>query len=73
MHMDDLALVSDSEAGLQYMLDIVTRYAAEWRSELNALKSAIMVFGESKNSRDLLRQMQCIKAGYGLRSVCKNK
>ena len=38
MHVDDLALVSDSEAGLQYMLDIVTRYAVEWRYELNALK-----------------------------------
>ena len=38
MHVDDLALVSDSEVGLQYMLDIVTRYAVEWRYELNALK-----------------------------------
>ena len=56
MYADDLALISESEADLQHMLDIVSAYAADWRYELNALKSAVLVIGESKNSRVLLRQ-----------------
>ena len=57
MYADDLALISESEADLQHMLDIVPAYAADWRYELNApLKSAVLVIGESKNSRVLLGQ-----------------
>ena len=56
MYADDLALISDSETGLQHMLDIVSLYAAKWNYELNARKSATVVIGESQNSRDLLRQ-----------------
>ena len=56
MYADDLTLISDSETCLQHMLDIVSLYAADWKYELNAMKLAIVVIEESKNSRDLLRQ-----------------
>ena len=40
------------------MLDNVSAYAVDWWYELNALKSAVLVIGESKNSRVLLCQSQ---------------
>ena len=43
MYADDLALISEYEADLQHMLDIVSAYTVNWRYELNALKSAVLV------------------------------
>ena len=51
MYADDLALISDSAAELQLMLNIVDSYSSYWRYSINARKSAILVFGESPNSR----------------------
>ena len=51
MYADDLALIADSAVRLQALLDIVSRYATKWRYQVNALKSGIMVFGESPRSR----------------------
>ena len=56
MYADDLTLISASAADLQSMLDIVSRYASLWRYELNAQKSAILVFGESAVSCRQTRQ-----------------
>ena len=51
MYEDDLALIIDSPATLQSMLNIVHRYALCWRYHLNGVKSVVMVFGESTCSR----------------------
>ena len=51
MYADDLALISDSEAGLQHMLDIVSEYAHLWRYRFNLSKSSVLVFGETSVSR----------------------
>ena len=48
MYVDDLALVSDSPAELQAMLNIVCTYAGKWRYNLNAGKSFVMVFREPR-------------------------
>ena len=55
MFADDLALIDESPAGLQQMLDIVSAYAMELKYEFNANKSAILVIGESKHTRETLR------------------
>jgi len=53
MYADDLALIADSEAELQSMLNIVSSYAFLWRYEFNAQKSSVLVIGESPVSRKL--------------------
>ena len=48
MCMDDLALIANSSTDLQAMLEIVFPYSVQWRCyQLNAHKSAILIFGES--------------------------
>ena len=47
MYADDLALISDSEAGLQHMLDIVSEYAHLWRYRF---KSSVLVILEKHQS-----------------------
>ena len=48
MYADDLA---DTPSKLQQMLDTVHAYACKWHYKFNASKSAILVFGESLQSR----------------------
>ena len=52
MYGDDLALVASSPEELQAMLDIVSRYASQWRYQLNSSKSVILVLGESSCLQD---------------------
>ena len=52
MYTDDLALVASSPEELQTMLDIVSRYASQWRYQLNSSKSVILVLGESSHLQD---------------------
>ena len=59
MYADDLALIADSEAELQSMLNIVSSYALLWRYEFNAQKSSVLVIGESPVSRRLARPKRC--------------
>ena len=49
----------DSAVRLQALLDIVARDASKWRYQLIALKSGIMVFGESSRSRTSNKQTRC--------------
>ena len=51
---DDLAMLTLSPHGLQYMLNTVFTYSSKWRYSLNASKSAIMVQGESTQKHKLL-------------------
>ena len=53
MYADDLALVAGSPEELQATLDIVHNYAQKWRYNLNAVKSVVMVFGETSCTRKL--------------------
>ena len=55
MYADDLALIADSEADLQAMLNTVSLYAFLWRYEFNAQKSSVLVMGESPMSRKIAR------------------
>ena len=41
MYADDLAVIADSEAELQFMLNIVSSYAIFWRYEFNAQKCQV--------------------------------
>ena len=45
MYEDDLALIASSPEELQKMLDIVQRYAQQWRYSLHPDKTKAMVFG----------------------------
>ena len=47
MYADDLALIANSSTDLQAMLEIVFSYSVQWRYQLNAQKSVILIFGES--------------------------
>ena len=70
MYADDLALVASSPEELQAMLDIVSRYASQWRYQLNSSKSVILVLGESPRSRALARSnRQWLLAGQQLQEV----
>ena len=51
MHADDLALIAESNTALQAMLNLVYNFSLKWYYQLNALKSAVLVFGESASSR----------------------
>ena len=51
MYADDLALIAESNTALQAMLNLVYNFSLEWHYQLNALKSAVLVFGESASSR----------------------
>ena len=51
MYADDLALIAESSAALQSMFDLVHNFSIQWHYQLNALKSAVLVFGESASSR----------------------
>ena len=59
MYADDLALIADSEVGLQSMLNIVSSCALVWHYEFNAQKSSVLVIGESPLSRRLARPKKC--------------
>ncbi len=48
LHADDVSLISPSVRGLQTMIDTVEEYAHQWRYEINATKSKILVFGGRK-------------------------
>ena len=55
MYADDLALIAESSAALQSMFDLVHNFSIQWHYQLNALKSAVLVFGESASSRSRYR------------------
>ena len=47
MYADDVVLMAESSAELQEMLDVVGRYAQQWKFRFNARKSKTMVVGTS--------------------------
>ena len=47
MYADDVVLMAESSAELQEMLDVVGRYAHQWKFRFNARKSKTMVVGTS--------------------------
>ena len=55
MYADDLALIAESSAALQSMFDLVHNFSIQWHYQLNALKSAVLVFGESASFRSRYR------------------
>lgn len=57
-YADDMTLLSDSQNDLQYMLNIVGRYAFKWGYTFNYSKSKILVFGESSRSRRVAREQR---------------
>ena len=58
MYADDLALIASSPESLQAMLNVVYSYSCKWRYKINPHKSAILVFGESSQSRQRYRQVR---------------
>ena len=58
MYADDLALIAGSPESLQVMLNTVFSYSCKWRYKINPHKSAILVFGESTQSRQRNRQVR---------------
>ena len=50
MYADDIALVSDSLAGLQRNLNKIGDYFQEWELKVNVLKSALMIFGSKAST-----------------------
>ena len=60
MYADDLALIAESSAALQSMFDLVHNFSIQWHYQLNALKSAVLVFGESASSRSRYRPPETV-------------
>ena len=48
MYADDVALVAESGADLQSMLDSLSAYSDKWSLCVNTKKSKVMVFGGGK-------------------------
>ena len=59
MYAGDFALIVDSEADLQAMLNNVSLYALSWHYEFNAQKSSVLVMDESPMSRKIDRPKRC--------------
>ena len=45
---DDFVGLSDSEQGLQALIDVVYAYSKKWRFEANVAKCAVVVFRNEK-------------------------
>ena len=56
MHADDAALVSEKEADLQMLLDVLQEWCVRWRMFVNVDKTAIMHFR--------LKQRQCTNVRF---------
>ena len=48
---DDIVLVAEKSKELQEMLDLVARFAKDWRMQFNARKCGVLVVGEKKKKR----------------------
>ena len=48
---DDIVLVAEASKELQEMLDLVGRFAKDWRMQFNAKKCGVLVVGEKKKKR----------------------
>ena len=69
LYADDIVLLSDDRYALQEMLDVVTKYARQWRFELNAKKSEVVVFGQ----RYPPRHVDWTLGGQTIKQVTKYK
>ena len=50
LYADDMALLSPSLRGLQWLLNVCSEYCKEWDIALNAKKSKLMYFGKPCNN-----------------------
>ena len=48
---DDIILVAEASKELQEMLDLVGRFAKDWKMQFNAKKCGVLVVGEKKKKR----------------------
>ena len=48
MFADDLALFADSPAGLQHSLIILEQFCQQWKLNINAQKSKVLIFSKAK-------------------------
>ena len=48
LFVDDFVGLSDSEQGLQALIDVVYAYSKKWRFEANVAKCAVVVFRNEK-------------------------
>ena len=48
---DDIVLVADTSKVLQEMLDLVGRFAKDWKMQFNAKKCGVLVVGEKRKKR----------------------
>ena len=48
MFVDDLALFADSPAGLQHSLIILQQFCQQWKLNINAQKSKVLIFSKAK-------------------------
>ena len=48
MFADDLALFADSPAGLQHSLSILEQFCHQWKLNINAQKSKVLIFSKAK-------------------------
>jgi hypothetical protein len=51
---DDLAIVSDSEAGLQEQLDGLFKFCAQFQMIVNELKSKVVIFGQRSGKENFI-------------------
>ena len=51
MQADEVALLALTKSDLDKMMTVSFEYSCKWRYTLNPAKSAVIVFGESKNTR----------------------
>ena len=50
MYADNLAVIAESNTALQAMLNLVYNFSLQWHYQLQAQKSAVLVFGQSASS-----------------------
>ena len=53
-YADDIVLFAEDRYTLQYLMDLVTRYAKKWRFDINRIKSAVVVFGKKRAPRNIV-------------------
>lgn len=59
MYADDLVLFSESQSGLQSMLNILHKYTLEWNLEVNINKTKIIVFRNCGHVKDSEKWLYC--------------
>ena len=62
-YADDLATCSTSKNNLDRAMQIVYKHGCKWRFDFNASKSAVQVFGETKNQAKIGAEYRIFKLG----------